>query len=54
MIGIDVNNKSPPKECNVCHYLYFLEKEFTFQRYVYNESHDLTQKAMSLGDVDEE
>ena len=33
--GIDVsNNKS--KECNICHYWYFIDKNFNYQKYLCN------------------
>ena len=28
--GIDVNKTSVSKDCNICHYCYFLEKGFDF------------------------
>ena len=28
---IDVNKTVPPKECNICHYWYFLNYSFKFQ-----------------------
>ena len=30
--GIDVNKTRKSKECDVCHYWYFLEKSFKFQQ----------------------
>ena len=50
--GIDVNksnNKS--KECNICHYWYFIDKNFNYQKYLCNGCHDLMQKAMSFNNV---
>ena len=35
----DVNKKSKSKECNICHYCYFLDKGFTFQHHVCNRFH---------------
>ena len=29
--GIDVNKTSASKECDICHYLYFLNCSFMFQ-----------------------
>ena len=29
--GIDVNKTSASKECDICHYWYFLNKGFNFQ-----------------------
>ena len=34
--GIDINKTSVLKECDICHYCYFLDKEFKFQPYVIN------------------
>ena len=31
---IDVNKTSKSKECDICHYWYFLNKGFKFQPYV--------------------
>ena len=50
--GIDLsksNDKS--KECDICHYWYFLDKNFSYQPHVCNGCHDLMQKAMSFNDV---
>ena len=34
--GIDVNNTSASKECDICHYWYFLNYSFKFQSNVCN------------------
>ena len=34
-VGIDVNKTSPSKECDICHYWYFLNKVFKFKPNVY-------------------
>ena len=39
--GINVNQTSEPKECDVCHYWYFLNYGFKFQPNVCNRCHDL-------------
>ena len=39
--GIDVNKRSEPKECKICHYWYFLNKSFKYQLSVCNRCHDL-------------
>ena len=31
--GIDINKTSASKGCYICHYWYFLNKEFKFQLY---------------------
>ena len=43
------NEKS--KECDICHYRYFLDKNFTYEQYLCDGCHDLMQKAMSFNDV---
>ena len=50
--GIGVNNSSDKsKECHICHYWYFLDKNFSYEPHVCNRCHDLMQKAMSFNDV---
>ena len=50
--GIDINKSSDKsKECHICHYWYFLDKNFSHQKYLCNGCHDLMQKAMSFNDV---
>ena len=39
--GTDVNKISASKECDVCHYWYFLNYGFKIQPNVYNRGHDL-------------
>ena len=39
--GLDVNKTSASKECDVCHYWYFLTYSFKFLRNVWNICHDL-------------
>ena len=31
---IDINKTSASRECDICHYLHFLNKDFKFQSYV--------------------
>ena len=49
--GIDINKKSASKECDICHYWYFLDKSFNYEPYLCNGCHDLMQKAMIFNDV---
>ena len=49
--GIDINKTNASKECNICHYWYFLSKNFNDEPYLYNGCHDLMQKAMDFNDV---
>ena len=49
--GIDINKTSASKECDVCHYWYFLDKSFNYEPYLCNGCHDLMQKAINFNDV---
>ena len=46
--GIDINKSNyKSKECDICHYWYFLDKNFSYQPHLCNEC----QRAMSFNDV---
>ena len=47
--GIDKTNSS--KECGICHYWYFLDKNFKYEPYLCNGCHDLVQKPINFNDV---
>ena len=49
--GIDVNKTTESKECNICHYWYFLNKGFKFQPNVCNRYHDLLIMSMNISDI---
>ena len=49
--GIDINKTNTSKECDICHYWYFLDKSFNYEPYLCNGCHDLKQKATSLENV---
>ena len=49
--GIDINKTSASKECDICHYWYFLNKSFSYEPYLCNGYHDLMQKAMNFNNV---
>ena len=49
--GIDIDKTNKSKECNICHYWYFLDKNFNYEKYLCNGCHDLMQKAMNFSDV---
>ena len=44
--GIDINKTNASKECNICRYWYFLDKNFSYEPH-----HDLMQKAMNFNNV---
>ena len=39
------------KECGICHYWYFLDRNFKYEPYLCNGCHDLIQKALNFNDV---
>ena len=49
--GTDVNKTSVSKECDICHYWYFLSYSFKFQPNVCNRCHDLLIMSMNLSDI---
>ena len=49
--GIDVNKTSTSKECDICHFWYFLNHSFKFQPNVCNRCHDLLMISMNLSNI---
>ena len=49
--GIDINKTNGSKECDICHYWYFLDKRFMYESNLYHGCHDLMQKTMNFNDV---
>ena len=49
--GINVNKTSGSKECDIWHYLYFLNYSFKFQPDFCNRCHDLLKMSMNLSDI---
>ena len=49
---IDVNKTGASKECDICHYRYFKDIGFKYEKYLcIYVCHDLMQKAMSFNNV---
>ena len=48
---IDVNNASVSKECELCHYWFFKDVGFKFEKNVCNRCHDLLTMAYSLENI---
>ena len=47
--GIDVNkNKLVSKECWICGYWYFINKNFNYQKHLCNGCHDMSMKTNSM------
>ena len=40
--GIDFNNTDKSKECIICHYWFFKDKNFNFKNLVCNDCHDIS------------
>ena len=49
--GIDVNKTSASKECELCHYWFFKNIGFKFEKHVCNGCHDLLTMAYSLKNI---
>ena len=49
--GIYIIKINASKDCDICHYWYFLDKNFNYERYLCNGCHDLMQKAINFNDV---
>ena len=49
--GTDINKTIASKECDICHYCFFLNKAFKFQSYVCNGWHGLLIMSMSLSGI---
>ena len=49
--GIDVNKTNLSKECDICHYWYFKDIGFKYEKYFCNGCHDLMEKATSFNNV---
>ena len=49
--GTDVNKTSASKECEFCHYWFFKDVGFKFEKHVCNGCHDLLTMAYSLKNI---
>ena len=48
---IDVNKIRASKECDICHYWYFLNCNFKFQPNVYKRCHNLLMTSINMSDI---
>ena len=46
--GIDLNKSCNSRECSLCHFSYFVDKNFNYQKYLCNGCHDMSMKAVSI------
>ena len=49
--GIDINKTNTSKEWDICHYWYYLDRNFKYEPYLFNACHDLMQKAINVNGV---
>ena len=49
--GIDFNKTNASKECDICHYWYFLNFSFKFQPNVCKRCQDFIMMSMNLSDI---
>ena len=49
--GIDVNKTNESKECDICHFWYFLDKDFKYEPYLWDSCPNLMHKAVNFNDV---
>ena len=47
----DVNKTSKSKDCHICHYWYFFNKDFKFETNFCYRCHDLLMMYMDLSDI---
>ena len=46
--GIDISKINISKECNICHYWYFLDMNFKYEPSLSNASHDVMYKVINF------
>ena len=46
--GIDVNKSSNSRECSLCHFWYFINKNFNYRKYICNGCHDMSVKTVNI------
>ena len=49
--GIDVNKINKSKECTLCHYWYFLDKNFSYGPYLCNSCYNIMQKPIDSKNI---
>ena len=49
--GIHINKTNASIECDICHYCYFLDKNFNYEPYLCNSCHNLMQKTTHFNDA---
>ena len=49
--GIDINKTNELKECMLCHYWYFLNKNFSYGPYLCDGCYNIVQKSISFKNI---
>ena len=49
--GINVHMSSKSKECMLCHYWYFLDKNFSYGPYLCDGCYDISQKSADFKNI---
>ena len=49
--GIDINKTNKSKECMLCHYWYFLDKNFSYGPYLCDGCYNIKQKSMDFKNI---
>ena len=49
--GIDVDNTNKSKECMLCHYWYFLDKNFSYGPSLCDGCYDIMQKSIDFKNI---
>ena len=49
--GIDVNKTARSKECMLCHYWYFLNKNFSYGPYLCDGCYNIMQKSVDFKNI---
>ena len=49
--GIDINERNKSKECMLCHYWYFLDKNFSYGPYLCDGCYNIMQKSIDFKNI---
>ena len=49
--GIDINETNNSKECMLCHYWYFLDKNFSYGPYLCDGGYNIMQKSADFKNI---
>ena len=49
--GIDVNKTDKSKECMLCHYWYFLDKNFSYGPFLCDGCYNIMQKSINIKNI---